>query len=214
MDQHIKQFIESARGAGASDETVMKLLREAGWSEKQVSRTFLGFYEDKVGSKAPAPPAIRGESAKDTFLHILSFGTLGVWVGAVGSLVFTLLNKYFPDFVTGGYYYNPSYSVSTELASIIVALPVYLWTMRLINRDMLENPEKSESAVRRWLTYLALLITAGVLIADLITFLSYFLRGELTTRFVLKVLTVLVLAGGIFWYYLSSLHSRLKQINK
>jgi uncharacterized protein (UPF0333 family) len=40
---------------------------------------------------------------------------------------------------------------------------------------------------------------------DLITFLAFFLRGDLTVRFVLKVLTVLVIAGGIFLYYLASL---------
>lgn len=33
-------------------------------------------------------------------------------------------------------------------------------------------------------------------------------RGELTTRFLLKVFTVLVIAGGIFWYYLFDLKSR------
>jgi Domain of unknown function (DUF5671) len=59
--------------------------------------------------------------------------------------------------------------------------------------------------VRKWLTYIALLIAAGVVIGDLITFLSYFLKSELTARFVLKVATVLVIAGAVFWYYLGSL---------
>jgi hypothetical protein len=31
------------------------------------------------------------------------------------------------------------------------------------------------------------------------------LQGELTARFVLKVLTVIVIAGSVFWYYLGSL---------
>jgi high-affinity Fe2+/Pb2+ permease len=59
--------------------------------------------------------------------------------------------------------------------------------------------------VRRWLTYIALLIAAGTVIGDLIAFLTYFLQGDLTARFVLKVLTVLIVAGSVFWYYLSSL---------
>ena len=41
-----------------------------------------------------------------------------------------------------------------------------------------------------------------MVIGDLVTFLSYFLSGELSVRFVSKVLTVFVIAGGVFWYYL------------
>ena len=161
--------------------------------------------------KAPSPNIARGESAKDAFLHLLAFGTLGTWVGAIASLVFTLLDKYFPDFVSDGIYEtfsSQSYNISTQLACIIVALPVYLFATRIITRDITQNPERSESGVRRWLTYIALLITAGTLIGDLITFFGYFLRGELTVRFVIKVVTVLILAGGVFWYYLTTLKLR------
>lgn len=208
MDQTVKQFIEAARHAGATDETVARLLKEAGWSEHQVSTALLALYEEKTGMKAPAPRAARGESAKDAFLYILSFGTLGTWVGALGSFVFTLLDKYFPDVVVGQYLYSQSYNVSTQLASIIVAFPIYLFTMRLITRDVVRNPEKYDSPVRKWLTYIALLLAAGAVIGDLVTFLAYFLRGELTVRFVLKVLAVLALAGGVFWYYLLTLRPR------
>jgi len=67
------------------------------------------------------------------------------------------------------------------------------------------HPEKLESSVRKWLTYIALLIAAGIVVGDLITFLTYFLRGELTARFVARVATVLLIAGGVFWYYFGSL---------
>jgi hypothetical protein len=59
--------------------------------------------------------------------------------------------------------------------------------------------------VRKWLTYIALVITASTVIGDVVTFLAYFLRGDLDARFVLKVVTVLVIAGGVFAYYLDSL---------
>jgi high-affinity Fe2+/Pb2+ permease len=74
--------------------------------------------------------------------------------------------------------------------------------MRILLRGVRTQPEKLESGVRKWLTYIALLLASATVIGDLVTFLSYFLRGDLTTRFVLKVLTVLVIAGGVFWYYL------------
>jgi hypothetical protein len=52
------------------------------------------------------------------------------------------------------------------------------------------------------LTYITLFVAAGVLIGDLISLVFNFLGGELTVRFVLKVLTVGVIAGTIFGHYL------------
>jgi hypothetical protein len=98
--------------------------------------------------------------------------------------------------------------MADSLACIIVAFPVYLLTMRFITRELERQPEKLDSGVRKWLTYIALLIAAGVVVGDLITFLTYFLRGELTSRFVAKVAAALVIASGVFWYYLSSLAQR------
>lgn len=88
------------------------------------------------------------------------------------------------------------------MASLIVAYPVYLMVMRILIRGVKDRPEKLDSGVRKWLTYIALLIASATAIGDLITFLSYFLRGELTVHFILKVLTVIIIAGGVFWYYL------------
>ena len=101
--------------------------------------------------------------------------------------------------------------MADALACVIIAFPVYLWVTRSILRELQLHPEKLESSVRKWLTYIALLIAAGIVVGDLITFLTYFLRGELTARFVAKVAAVLLIAGGVlvfthkpFVYHLKS----------
>ena len=43
------------------------------------------------------------------------------------------------------------------------------------------------------------------LVGDLVALIFHFLQGELTTRFLLKVAVVLVLAGTAFAYYLRDL---------
>jgi len=91
------------------------------------------------------------------------------------------------------------------MASIIVAFPIYLFVMRLIIREVRNDPEKLESPVRKWLTYIALLIAAAVMIGDLVTVLEYFLRGEFTSRFIAKAVTVIVISGAVFWYYMGEL---------
>src|ERR1017187_2587345 len=96
-------------------------------------------------------------------------------------------------------------SASTEMAGVIVAFPLYLLVMRAMTRAAAANPERLRSSVRKWLTYIALLITASILLGDIVTFLAYLLRGDLTTRFALQVLTLAVIAGGVLRYYLTTL---------
>ncbi len=202
---NLDSFIEAAKGKGASDEFLVNLLREQGWPAKDIHAAFRRRYENLTGLALPAHGGNAGESARDAFLYLLVYATLATWTTALGSLVFTFIDRWFPDRLAQPTYENSRYAVSSEMACIIVAFPVFLFVMRFILRDVEGHPEKVESGVRKWLTYIALLITAGIVIGDLITFLTFFLRGELTARFVLKSLTVLIIAGSIFWYYLGFL---------
>lgn len=202
---NLDSFIEAAKGKGASDEFLVSLLREQGWPAKEIYAAFRRRYEGLTGLDLPARGGDAGESARDAFLYLLVYATLATWTTALGSLMFTFIDRWFPDALAQQRFENSRYAVSTEMACIIVAFPVFLFVMRFILRDVERRPDKIESGVRKWLTYIALLITAGIVIGDLITFLAYFLRGELTARFVLKSLTVLVIAGSIFWYYLGFL---------
>ena len=59
--------------------------------------------------------------------------------------------------------------------------------------------------MRRWLTYLTLFLAAIALVSDMITLVYNLLGGELTLRFVLKVVIVGAIAGSIFSYYLLDL---------
>ena len=67
------------------------------------------------------------------------------------------------------------------------------------------DPTKRASKVRRWLTYWTLLVAAGALLGDVTTLVYNLLGGELTVRFVLKIVTVGLIAGTAFTYYLRDL---------
>lgn len=205
MSNELAEFIAAAKLRGASDDALAALLRQRGWSEKAVYDAIASHYEAQTGLAVPAPRAA-SESAKEAFLYLLSFATLATWTCALGSLLYTLIDRAFLDVVTSrNYQYYPNYNISTEIAAILVAFPIYLLAMRIILRATGAVPETLESRVRAWLTWLALFLTAGIVVGDLIAFIAYFLRGELSTRFTLKVVVVLILAGSVFWYYLSSL---------
>jgi len=147
----------------------------------------------------------RVEAARDAFLHLLSFIALGTWTCSLGSLLYSVIDHYIPPLNAPPYSLPTRTSVSFEMAGILVAFPLYLLVMRGMAKAAAANPERLQSGVRKWLTYIALLIAAGTLLGDVVTFLAWLLRGDLTTRFVLQVLTLAVLAGGVMRYYLTTL---------
>lgn len=49
--------------------------------------------------------------------------------------------------------------------------------------------------------YLSILGSACALIGDLMVVIYHFLKGDLSSQFLLKVLVVLIVAGSIFFHY-------------
>jgi len=82
---------------------------------------------------------------------------------------------------------------------------VFLYLSWLTERDVRRDPVKRASKVRRWLTYLTLFASACALIGDVTTLVYNALGGELTIRFLLKIVTVALIAGTAFIYYLRDL---------
>jgi hypothetical protein len=193
-------FIEAARSRGASDEFISKLLRKFGWPEREIERAFYQVYERLTNQPIPSPSGGVGESARDAFFYLLSFSTLAIWTQALGQLGFIFINTYLPDPIAYSYG-DPAFEVAFCLARMMVAYPVYLLLMRQLLKELSLYREKSYSGVRKWLTYLTLLVVSLIAIGTVIAFLTSFLRGELTLRFLLKVMVVLLIDGGVLWYY-------------
>jgi hypothetical protein len=212
----LQQFLDAARSQGITDDALVGLLRGRGWPEEDVYRALAENYEGRTGTQIPAYR--RSGSAKDAFLYLLSFSTLATWTIGLGSVMFTLIERWIRDPLAptnyDSYYQGGFYQMADSLACVLVAFPIYLFVMIYIVRTVEAHPEKRDSPVRKWLTYIALLIAACIVVGDLITFLTFFLRGELTTRFVAKVATVLVIAGGVFWYYMGSMQRAVSSPTK
>jgi hypothetical protein len=148
---------------------------------------------------------------RDVFLYLLQIITLAAISVAFGVLIYQYINIKFPDVLTEGYYLSRSsiYSaIRTSMATLIVVFPVFAWVSWFLKKDINKNPEKKDLKIRRWLLYLTLFIAALIIIGDLIALLMNFLNGELTLRFMLKVVTVLFIAGSIFVHYFSELREK------
>lgn len=83
-----------------------------------------------------------------------------------------------------------------------MTFPVFALIAGRIGIALRTRADAAVSGVRAWLTYLALVVAAIVVLLDGIWFLEELFRGELTVRFTLQSLVLLVLGGGVFVTYL------------
>ncbi len=150
---------------------------------------------------------------KDVFLHLLGIITLYVSAISLITLFFQYINLGFPDPLENYGYMSVSGPIRWAMASLIIIFPVYLFVSWLLHKDAQVNPEKRELKIRKWLVYFTLFITAVTIITDLVTLIYNFLGGDLTARFALKILVVLLVAGKIFWYYLWDLKGKWSERN-
>ena len=201
MSVDLSTFIEHAREKGMDHATIRMLLLSAGWKEKDVIEALA---KTSLEMPIPAPPDRGG--AREAFFHLLTFAAFYASVIAVVLLLFRYIDRLFPDPAMLEHLATWDLSaIRWSLAFVIVSFPFFLWFSRVLLREMRVHPERSWSGTRRWLTYLTLFLASIALGGDVITLVFRLLEGELTARFVLKVLVVLVIAGLAFVYYFFSL---------
>ncbi len=141
---------------------------------------------------------------KDFFLWAGAMVALYGSVVAFITLIFEYINQAFPDALEQDYYYDPySGSIRLAMASLIVLAPLAIILLQLIRRDITKDQAKADLWVRRWALFLTLFIAGFSMATDLIVLINYFLGGEVTTRFILKVATVLLVASAVFMHFLA-----------
>lgn len=196
----LETFVREALLRGATKSSVQQALLSAGWAPEQ-AQSALDAYAD-LDFPVPVPKPRPYLSAREAFLYLVLFTALYLSAYHLGSLLFDLVNRAWPDAAMLEPWGSSEDSMRWSIASILIAFPVFLFVSRYLGRELARNPVKRLSAVRRWLTYVTLFVAAGFLIGDLITLAYNALGGELTIRFVLKVMIAGVISGTIFGFYL------------
>lgn len=211
MTNELQAFVKEGLTKGLKRDKMKAALLEAGWEKDEVENA-LELYAD-VEFPIPVPKRKPYLSAREAFMYLVMFLTLYISAFATGTLLFQYINRWLPD---PAWLYEYALTASTQTirastAALIITFPVFLLVARALQRAIRRDPDKRSSKVRKWLTYLTLFVAAGIIIGDLITLVTYLLGGELTLRFVLKVIVVLAIAGSIFGYYLWDLRTEEKE---
>lgn len=199
-DAKLMSFVEESLRAGASRDNTERVLIEAGWSRDQVSGA-LNSYSD-IDFPVPVPKPSAQISARDAFMYLVMFAMLYISAFNFGRLLFEFINIALPESADALVMQRSGGVIRWATSSLLVAFPVFLFVATRISKSLERDPTQRVSGVRKWLTYLTLAITAVIIVGDLIYLLNSLLSGELTSRILLKALTVGGIAGSIFGYYM------------
>ncbi|HEY6325068.1 MAG TPA: DUF5671 domain-containing protein [Candidatus Cybelea sp.] len=203
-DAELLAFLRSAKEQNIGDEFVVALLRQNGWPERRIYRAYSAFYAERLG--APLPKRYQAaENARDAFFYLLNFITLGFWTVALGQIFYRLIAYWLPDPTATTLYGSLRDDIAWQVATVIVAFPTFIYVHALIARELRNRSDLYESGIRRWLTYLTLVVAAIVVLTDAAWVIEALIRGELTLRFILDSLVLLVIGGGVFVYYLRTM---------
>lgn len=139
---------------------------------------------------------------KNFIIQLGSLIALYVSVAALLTLIFNTINVAIPDAAAGSYEWTSSQSaMRSSLAILVVFFPVYLVLTRTVNQAR-RTADTTYNTFTRWLVYLSLLAAGIAMLIDLVIVVTYFLEGEITTRFLLKAASVILVLGAVFYYYL------------
>jgi hypothetical protein len=201
VNDTLDRFVRKALTQGESRDRIREALRAAGWPEDEITDALAAFADTPFS--VPVPRRRPYLDAREAFVYLVLFMTLYTSAIGLGVLVFEVIENAFPDALESWWAINASRSaIRWATASLVIAFPVYLLLSRSSLRALARDPEKRQSRIRKWLTYLTLFVAAAVILTDLITLVFNVLEGELTLRFVLKVVAAAIIAGAVFAFYL------------
>ena len=156
-------------------------------------------------SKVPA-------GAKNFALYFITFALLYTVAINFGAAIFHFINKMIPLVGAYGNGYYSAAALRFNLASMIIGGPIFLFLATRVRKEAARDEVVRFSGIRRWLTYITLIVTALIVIGDLIALVNNLLSGETTLRFILKALTVLLIAASIFYYYLRDIQAMKQEV--
>ena len=199
MNSELYLFVKESLQQGQEREAIRQALLQARWQLEEVNSALAAFAE--VDFPVPVPRPKPYLQAREAFFYVVSFISLYVSASSFAALIFSLIEWAIPDAreFRGGF---NSGGLNMAIAALVITFPLYLFFMWRIFKDAAQDPERRQSKIRKWLTYLTLVIASGFIIGDSIFLLAEFLGGELSLRFILKALTILAITGSIFGFYL------------
>lgn len=197
----VTQFVRDALLAGRTRPEIQDALRAAGWSEREVNEALAAFSDSDFMPPVPRPRLY--VTAREVFVYALLFTALAFTATYLVSLIHEILNIRLPDPTDSPYSRaNAVRDLRWAIAILVISAPSYIWMTVLTERRIGKDASLRRSLVRKWVTYIALFVSALAFFSDATYSIYTFLQGEVTLRFVLKAISVACVSGAVFAFYL------------
>ena len=145
-------------------------------------------------------------SPKFFFISVGVLIALATTLASFLSLVFDMLNSVLPDTLSPSGYASYDYaSMRTSVAILVIMFPVFLVLSYVWSKVVANGLSSKDSTIKKWMLYLILFFLSLMAVIDLVTLVQYFISGEITTRFILKVLVIVVTVFVAGLYYVRRL---------
>jgi Domain of unknown function (DUF5671) len=164
VNSELLDFVRAALARRLSRPEIARVLRAAGWQEADIERALDAFAELEFPLPVPKPQPYM--SAREVFTYLVLFAALYVSALNLASLAFIFIDHYFPGPLQNHSLSAAADTIRWNVASLIVAFPLFLFTFRAINKANSEDPSKRGSRPRKWLVYLTLWVAVLVLTGE------------------------------------------------
>jgi uncharacterized membrane protein len=142
-------------------------------------------------------------SPKEFGMELGIFVSLVSSVGALISVVFTAIDKKYPDVLANASYVSSPMNEDVRMAISIlfVAFPLYLVLAWARAKYFEKNADRRNITSLKWPHYVTIFVSLFSIATSVVVTIYYYLGGELVARFGLKMLTVLVILLGLAAYH-------------
>lgn len=195
VSKDLSRFTRDALVAGKTREEISTALTALGWAASEVQEALDAWAETPF---SPPPRPQSTVTARDFFIYALMFGVMIFGAVYLVQLFHALIDRVMDDES-----FRNNTRIRWAMAVLIVTAPMFFWLTFRERAKLAADPALYRSAVRKWMIYLTLLISAAVLLGDLVAVIYAFLNGDFTMQFLLKAAVVGIVAGFIFLYHLA-----------
>ena len=142
VNEELSGFLKEGLEKGVPREDLEAVLLETGWPSDQV-RSALGGFAD-VAFPIPVPRPQPYLSAREAFIYLVLFSTLYVSAFSLGSLLFELIHRAFPDPAGDpvGALEAKRRAIRWSISSLIVTFPVFALVSWRNERALRADPNR------------------------------------------------------------------------
>ncbi len=144
---------------------------------------------------------MKNNNPKYAFYYFLSLVALIFLAISSVLIIFQIIDKSVFDVLTYNSFSNQN-TLRFGISAILISAPIFFLSVNLINNGLRKKEIEKDSSLRNWLTYFILFVSAVIILGSLIGIINSFLSGEITLKFILQMVTVVIISALVFSFYL------------